>query len=137
MRKVRTSYRCYMHFDKLMTTRYFEKAICQETCILCNVMASNPIRHIVKVMRCVTYSTIYFLPVKDTKTFTLIESRGGGVTSILGGRVGLAPKFASEILVRAPNFASKNMSDKYPKFCSLNFIYDPKIGTFSNFCVLW
>ena len=48
----------------------------------------------------------------------------------LGG--GLAPKFASEILVGAPNFASKNISDKYPKFCPLNFRYDPKIGTFSQ-----
>ena len=41
-------------------------------------------------------------------------------TSILGGW-GLTPKFASEIHVRAPNFASKNIGDKYPKFCSLNF----------------
>ena len=45
---------------------------------------------------------------------------------------GLALKFASEILVGAPNFASKNISDKYPKFCLLNFRYDPKIGTFSQ-----
>ena len=43
---------------------------------------------------------------------------------------GLARKFASEILVGAPNFASKNISDKYPKFCSLNFKYGPKIGIF-------
>ena len=43
---------------------------------------------------------------------------------------GLAPKFASEILVGAPNFASKNISDKYPKFCPLNLRYDPKVGTF-------
>ena len=50
---------------------------------------------------------------------------------------GLVPKFASEILVEAPNFASKNVSDKYPKFCPLNFRYDPKIGTFPNFCVWW
>ena len=53
-----------------------------------------------------------------------------GSTSISGGREGLAPKFASEILVGAPNFASKNISDKYPKFCPLNFRYDTKIGTF-------
>ena len=52
-------------------------------------------------------------------------------TSILGGR-GLGPNFASEILVGAPNFASKNINDKYPKFCPLNFRYDPKIGTFSQ-----
>ena len=45
---------------------------------------------------------------------------------------GVDPKFASEILVGAPNFASKNISDKYPKFCTLNFRYDPKIGTFSQ-----
>ena len=41
---------------------------------------------------------------------------------------GLAPKFVSEILVGAPNFASKNVDDKYPKFCPLNFRFDPKIG---------
>ena len=45
---------------------------------------------------------------------------------------GLAPNFASEILVVAPNFASKNINDKYPKFFPLNFRYDPKIGTFSQ-----
>ena len=45
---------------------------------------------------------------------------------------GLGPKFASEILVGAPNFASKNINDKYPKFCSLNFRDDTKIGTFSQ-----
>ena len=45
---------------------------------------------------------------------------------------GLAPNFASEILVGAPNFASKNINDKYPKFCPLNFRYDPKIGIFSQ-----
>ena len=45
---------------------------------------------------------------------------------------GLAPKFASEILVGAPNCASKNISDKYPKFCPLNFRYDCKIVTFSQ-----
>ena len=50
----------------------------------------------------------------------------------IGRSGGLAPKFASEILVGAPNFASKNISDKYPKFCPLNFRYDPKIGTFSQ-----
>ena len=43
---------------------------------------------------------------------------------------GLAPKFAFEILVGSPSSASKDISDKYPKFCPLNFRYDPKIGTF-------
>ena len=57
-----------------------------------------------------------------------LAAQGG--TSILGGRGGLAPKFASEILVGAPNFASKNIGDKYPKFCPLNFRFDPKIGIF-------
>ena len=52
----------------------------------------------------------------------------------MGG--GLAPSFASEILVGAPNFASKNINDKYPKFCPLNFRYDPKIGTFSQLLCL-
>ena len=56
-----------------------------------------------------------------------------GGTSILGGRGGLAPNFASEILVGAPNFTSKNINDKYPKFCPLNFRYDPKIGIFPQF----
>ena len=58
----------------------------------------------------------------------MFGGRGGG---------GLAPQFALEILVGAPNFAFKNISDKYPKFCPLDFIYYCKIGTFSNFCVLW
>ena len=40
----------------------------------------------------------------------------------------LAPKFASEILAGAPNSASKNIGDKYPKFYPLNFKYDPEIG---------
>ena len=65
-----------------------------------------------------------------------------GGTSILGDRGGggggLSPTFASEILVGAPNFASKNIGDKYSKFCPLKFRYDPKIGIFfPNFCVLW
>ena len=45
---------------------------------------------------------------------------------------GLAPNFASEILVGATNFAYKIIIDKYPKFCPLNFRYDPKIETFSQ-----
>ena len=68
----------------------------------------------------------------------MLAPQGG--TSISGGREGgLAPKFASESLVGAPYFASKNISDKYPKFCPLNsnFRYDPKIGTSPNSCVLW
>ena len=55
-----------------------------------------------------------------------------GSTLISGDQGGLAPKFASEILVGAPNFASKNISDKYPKFYPLNFRHDPKIGIFSQ-----
>ena len=43
---------------------------------------------------------------------------------------GLAPKFASEILVGAPKFASKIINDNYPKFYPLNFRYDPRMGTF-------
>ena len=39
---------------------------------------------------------------------------------------GLASKFASEIRVRAPNFASKNMGDKYPKLCPFSFRYNSK-----------
>ena len=52
-----------------------------------------------------------------------------GGTSILGGwwGGGLAPKFASEIRVRAPSFVTKNIGEKYHKFCPLNFRYDPKI----------
>ena len=64
--------------------------------------------------------------ITDETTFILAQ----GGTSILGGRGRLAPNFVSEILVGAPNFASKNINDKYPKFCPLNFRYDPKIGTF-------
>ena len=40
---------------------------------------------------------------------------------------GLATKFASEIRVRAPNFATKNIGEKYPTLCPLNFRYDPKM----------
>ena len=47
------------------------------------------------------------------------------------GRGGLSPTFASEILVGAPNFASKNIGDKYCEFCPLKFRYDAKIGIFS------
>ena len=53
-------------------------------------------------------------------------------TSILGGRGAWPQNSASEILVGAPKFASKNISDKYPKFCPLNFRYGLKIGTFSQ-----
>ena len=38
----------------------------------------------------------------------------------------LGPNFASEIRVRAPNFASKNIGDKYLKLPTLNFRYNPK-----------
>ena len=56
-----------------------------------------------------------------------INPRVGGYFHI--GRLGsLAPTFASEIHGGAPNFASKNKGDKYPKFCPLNFRYDPRIG---------
>ena len=59
-----------------------------------------------------------------------------GRTSISGGREGLAPKLASEILVGAPNFAFKNLGDKCPKFCPLNFRFDPKIGIFPQLLLL-
>ena len=44
----------------------------------------------------------------------------------------MAPKFASEVLVGTPNFASKNIGDRYPKFCPLNLRFDPKIRIFSQ-----
>ena len=44
---------------------------------------------------------------------------------------GLAPKFAFEICVGAPDFASKTIGHKYPKLCPLNFRYDPRIGILS------
>ena len=57
-----------------------------------------------------------------------------GGTSISGGCGGggawpqnLPPNFASEIRVGAPNFATKNIGEKYPTLCPLNFRYDPKI----------
>ena len=59
-----------------------------------------------------------------------------GRTSISGGQEGLAPKLASEILVGAPNVASKNLGDKYPKFCPLNFRFDPNIGIFPQLLLL-
>ena len=52
------------------------------------------------------------------------------------GEGGLASKSASEILVGAPNFASKNISDKIPQILPLNFRYDPKIGTFPQLLCL-
>ena len=63
-----------------------------------------------------------------------VGSQEGTSISGGGGGGGLAPKFASGILdlVGAPNFASNSTSDKYPKFCPLNFRYDPRIGTFSQ-----
>ena len=44
----------------------------------------------------------------------------------------MAPKLASEIIVGAPNFASKTIGDKYPKFGPLNFRFDQNIGIFSQ-----
>ena len=64
-------------------------------------------------------SSLETIPHNPLKRVTITSSKGG--TSILGGREGLAPKFAS-----------KNISDKYSKFCPLNFRYDPKIGTFTQ-----
>ena len=61
--------------------------------------------------------------------FRIRRSGGGG-----GGRgAWLHSKFAPEIRFRAPNFASKNKGDKQPKFCHLNFRYDPDIGILSQF----
>ena len=61
----------------------------------------------------------------ETKLLIYIHLMPIGGTFISGGQEGLAAKFASEIRVRAPNFASKNIGDKYPKFCPLNFRYNP------------
>ena len=47
--------------NKSMATRYFKKSSFQETFILFNFIASNPIRYfIIKRMKCVTSSKIYF-----------------------------------------------------------------------------
>ena len=64
----------------------------------------------------------------DLNSLTSIHDPGG--TFILGGRGGLAPKFASEIIVGAPILSPKIWVTKYPKFYPLNFRYDPKIGNF-------
>ena len=40
----RTKSACFQVSLNLVTTRYFEKSNYQETCIVCNFMASNPIR---------------------------------------------------------------------------------------------
>ena len=63
---------------------------------------------------------------RESCDFLAVTELPGGVIPYQEIR-GLVPKFESEILVGAPNFASKNISDKYPKFCPLNFRYDPKI----------
>ena len=60
--------------------------------------------------------------VKCTTSF--LNSRGGGYFHIRRSE-GLASKFTSEIRVGASNFPSKNIDDKYPKFCPLNFRYNP------------
>ena len=59
-------------------------------------------------------------------------SQGG--TFIFGGRGGLAQKFASENFVGAPNFASKNKSDKYPK-CTFRILggWRDSYGKMGNF----
>ena len=67
----------------------------------------------------------------------MFSTSQGGTSISGGGGGGLAPNFASEILAGAPNFASKKINDKYPKFCPLDFRYDPKLGLFPNFCVFW
>ena len=67
-------------------------------------------------------------------SFKLMQLTPPGGISILGGRGRLVPKFASEIRVGAPNFASKNIGDKYPKFCPLNFRYNSKcLDSFPTF----
>ena len=68
----------------------------------------------------------------DSVILSLLFEYPRGYFHIRRSEGGLAPKFASEILVGAPNSVSKNISDKFPKFCPLNFRYDPKIGTFSQ-----
>ena len=63
-----------------------------------------------------------------------------GGTSILGGRGrgGLAPKFASEMLVGTPNLTLKNIGDKYPKFCPLNVRYAlERICDFQFMYIIW
>ena len=57
-----------------MTRIYFAMSIFRETCILCNFMVSNPIRSFDKSREeiCDIQQNI-FLPVKNTKTFTLIH----------------------------------------------------------------
>ena len=55
----------------------------------------------------------YFILICSQRRYFHIKQSGGG-----GGS---APKFASEICVIAPNFTSKVIGDKHPKFCPLNF----------------
>ena len=51
-------------------------------------------------------------------------SQGEG-TSILCG-LGGGPQNLPLKFVSTPNFATKSTGEKYPKFCLLNFRYDPK-----------
>ena len=81
---------------------------------------------IIKKERKKNFSETFMNTYNSLQNFKLVEKRVPGGTSILGGG-GLAPKFASEIRVRAPNFASKNIGNKCLKFCLLNFRYDLKI----------
>ena len=62
----------------------------------------------------------------DNQNFKCFPHYPRGYFHIRWSRRGLALKFASEVH-GAPNFASKNIGDKYPKFFPLNFRYDLKI----------
>ena len=58
-----------------MTIGYFTKSIFQETCVLYNFMVTNLSDLLVNPSRRdASHTTKLFLPVNDTKTFTLIES---------------------------------------------------------------
>ena len=89
-----------------------------------NVICGETLKETLSCARFVQYEIFYFV------LNSVSYSQGGYFHIKRSG--GLAPKLASEILVGAPNFASKNIGDKYHKFCPLNFRFDPKIGIFQQ-----
>ena len=78
------------------------------------------------------HSTIALVIHIIARNDTVLRYSPSGYFHIRRSEGGLVPKFASEIRVGSPNFESKNIGDKYPKFCTLNFRYDPKIGILSQ-----
>ena len=104
---------------------YFDK-ICKANYSLGNV-CPPPLMHFLALETIPSNVSLIIRSCVQIVAFSYNCCNSRGVTSILGIQGGVAPKFASEIRVRVPNLASKNIGDKYPKFCPLNFRYAESI----------